>query len=423
MKKEMEKTMPDKKTGRRAFMKTTAAGVLAAGGAFAPSTVLGANDRIRIGMIGCGGRGNSLRGTIVKHKEEWNVTVVAACDVWSKALDQTASAIQETFGTEPKTCRRYRDLLALNEVDAVIIATPDFAHSPILAAAADAGKHAYCEKPMASNIRDANAAVDAVERNKVVCQVGTQRRSNVPHQRAARIVQSGILGQITEVEAFYNRCAQSWCRDFSDVKKEDVDWEQYLMDLPKQEFDPCRFRRWHLYKDYTTGLAGLLGSHSIDLVHWYMDDPLPESGIALGDTLIWKDGREHADTMESAFLYPKGFLLRFVSRLGNSAGGVDIQFYGDRGTFNTETLTATGAGGGKEAIPEPVTAEGAADAGSWGRSDEHLQNWFDCIRSGKQPNADVHAGYAHSVVSIMAFESMNTGRRLRYDRQRRDILA
>ncbi|HPA45568.1 MAG TPA: Gfo/Idh/MocA family oxidoreductase [bacterium] len=413
--------MIPEKTNRRTFL-TATTGALAAGAIFAPSVVLGANDRIRIGVIGGGGRSNSLCKDIAKNQKEWNATVVAVCDVWKKNRDTTVQNMKDLFGSDPKPLVRYADLLAMPDVDAVIIATPDFAHSPILADAAKAGKHAYCEKPMATNMRDANNAVEAVEQSGIICQVGTQRRSHIPHQQAAEIIRSGLLGKITEVEAAYNRCTPSWLRDYGDVRKEDVDWGQYLMDLPERAFDPARFRRWHLYKDYSVGLPGLLGSHVIDLVHWYMDDPLPESGIALGGTLIWTEGREHADTLESAFLYPKGFLLRYVSRLGNSAGGYDARFYGDRGTFDSSTLIATGEGGGKEALKEPVKAEGASEAGDWSRAELHLKNWLDCIRSGKQPNADVHAGYGHSVVSILAFESMNTGRRMKFDPEKKNLV-
>ena len=202
------------------------------------------------------GRGTYLQGLVHDFSQEQNVEIAAVCDVWKPALEKIAASTQEKQGSKPKTFTRYREVLAMKDVDAVIIATADHAHARILTEAALAGKHAYCEKPMASNLADANAAVDAVEESKVICQVGTQRRSHMPHYEAAKLVRSGAIGIVTEIEASYNRCVPSWQRGYSDVREEDVDWEQYLMYLPARKFDPRRYRCWHLYKDYSVGLAG-----------------------------------------------------------------------------------------------------------------------------------------------------------------------
>ncbi len=191
------------------------------------------------------------------------------------------------------------------------------------------------------------------------------------------------------------------------------------MYLPPRPFDPCRLSCWHLYRDYTIGLVGLLGSHIIDVGTWFMDDPVPESAVGLGGILIWKEKREHYDTMESAFLFPKGFIMRFVSRLGNSAGDDNTQFRGLRGTFDTTTMTASGLGGKKEeAIQEPIAVEKPPEE----KDTDHVKNWLDSIRSGAKPTADVHAGYAHSVIAIMAHNAADQGRRVRYDPIRREIL-
>jgi len=417
--------MMENRSDRRSFLKTTvtgAAGILAASGMSASSRVLGANDRVRIGLIGCGGRGNYLRGVVKELGEEGNAEIVAVCDVWKKNLNKTGDEVKANFGADPKRFQRYRDLLALNDVDAVMIATPDFAHSRILTEAAYAKKHVFCEKPMSNNLSDACAAVDAVESTGVICQVGTQRRSSPWFQKAYELVRSGVLGPITEVECSWNRNVPSWLDDpqtYADMKKEDVDWEQFLMYLPPRPFDPCRLSCWHLYRDYTIGLVGLLGSHIIDVGTWFMDDPVPESAVGLGGILIWKEKREHYDTMESAFLFPKGFIMRFVSRLGNSAGDDNTQFRGLRGTFDTTTMTASGLGGKKEeAIQEPIAVEKPPEE----KDTNHVKNWLDSIRSGAKPTADVHAGYAHSVIAIMAHNAADQGRRVRYDPIRREIL-
>ncbi|RJP35525.1 MAG: gfo/Idh/MocA family oxidoreductase [Candidatus Omnitrophota bacterium] len=417
----MHEHLPD----RRAFLKkiiSGTAGILAVSKSFSPSRIWGANDRIHVAVIGCGGRGNYLNDTIHRLGETCNVEVTAICDVSKTQLQRTAASIRRQSAKEPIMHQRYREILAWKDVDAVMIAAPDFAHARILTEAALAGKHAYCEKPMASNMADANAAVDAVEAKKVICQIGTQRRSHVPHQKAVELVRSGILGLITEVDAQYNRCTASWLRDFSDVRKEDIDWEQFLMFLPMREFDPCRYRCWHLYRDYTIGLAGLLGTHVIDVGPWFLDDPLPESASGTGGVLVWKEKREHYDTMESTFLFPKGFMLQFTSRLGNSAGGTEVQIRGTKGTFDTATLTASGAGGGNGAIREPITIENQNKYPDWSDAMPHIENWLTCIRSGEKPNADVHVGYAQSAASIMAHRACDEGRRVRFDPIRREIV-
>ncbi len=410
---------------RRSFLSKTVTGSIAISGlsqTFAPSTVIGANDRIHVAVIGCGGRGNYLKNVICRLSEECNADVVALCDVSKKQLQRTADSIKEQIDIDTKTSQRYRDILEMKDVDAVMIATPDFAHARILTEAALTGKHAYCEKPMSDNMADANAAVDAVEKMGVICQVGTQRRSHIPHQQAVDLVRNGVIGTVTEIECQYNRCTPSWLRDYSDVRKEDIDWEQFLMYLPMREFDPCRYRCWHLFRDYTIGLAGLLGTHVIDVGPWFMDDPLPVSANGMGATILWKEKREHYDTMETSFMFPKGFMLHFTSRLVNSAGGTEVQIRGTKGTFDTATLTATGEGGGPEAIKEPVTIEGKNDYPSWGDAMPHIRNWLECIRSGNKPNADVHAGYAQSVASIMAHESCDEGRRVKFDFENRKVI-
>jgi len=402
-----------RKTTRRGFIAESAGVALGTLGAAAMARVPGANDRISIGMIGCGGRGSYLMGEIWKNRSK-NIQITAICDVWRPNRERAVERIKKWWpGSTPRAFSRFQELLALDDIDAVVIATPDFMHSKILAEAAKAKKDAYCEKPMASNLADANAALDAVLANKTVVQVGTQRRSSGRWKGGAELVRSGILGKITEVETAWDDCNPRWDRPYSDVRKEDVDWEAYLMYLPKRPFDPRRYRCWHLYKDYTVGTPGLLGSHFIDVAIWYMDDLLPVNGVANGGVYVWTN-REHADTIECAWEYPKGWLLRYSSVLGNNRSKPECIFRGTRGTFDTRSWMASGDGGGKDKIKTPVPVKPL-------KSENHMGNWLDCIRSRKKPNADIHAGYAHSVASIMAFQSLETGRRMMFDPKKREI--
>ncbi len=407
--------MTEPKTNRRTFMKTTthAAAFALAGTALSYSKVQGANDRIRMGLIGCGGRGrNALNVDMHKACKDLNIEVAAICDVWRLNREAAAQEVKEYYGREPKQFSRFADLLELDDIDAVMIATPDFAHSPILAAAARAGKDAYCEKPMATNMRDARNAVDAIRENKRIVQIGTQRRSDGKHKGAAKLIQSGILGTITQVETAWNDKVARWNRPFDMVKEEDVDWEQYQMGLRRRPFDPRRFRCWHLYKDYTVGVSGLLGSHLMDVALWFMDDPLPLWGTGEGGIFIWKE-REHCDTFEGNLVYPKGFLLRYSNRFGNIKSGPEVVFYGSRGVLDSATFTARPEGAG-DPIPEEVKAETLP-------GENHMANFINCVRSRQEPNAPVEAGYNHSVASIIMSESQFRGKRLYYDTEKRDI--
>ncbi len=399
------------RTSRRSFLVTGAAAVGAARVARGQS----ANGRIGVALIGCGNRGGDRLEAFMRLSQKHNLACVALCDVWKHNLESMAARVEQVTGARPKTFTRYANVLALPEVDCVIITTPDFAHSPILIDAAGAGKHTYVEKPMAVRLEDARDAADAVEASGIVCQVGTQFRSDGRHIASAKLIQSGLLGTLIKSQNTYVRNVPSWQRPYDDVREEDVDWEQFLMYLPEQQFDARKFRCWHLYRDLCHGLIGLLGVHPIDVAHWYTEDPLPSSAVGLEAARVWTD-RQHADTQECVFQYPKGHLLQFTGRLGNSNGGAQNVFYGSRGTFDTASWTATGEGGiDKERIEEPVKVE-PEEAVS------HMENWVMCMREqNRATRAPVQAGYAHSVASILGAQACARGTRLVYDHEKRII--
>lgn len=404
--------MTSASVNRRQFIAGSSA-VLATGMAPAVLRPQGANDRIRVGIIGCGGRGSWVLGNLERLKESANVTVSGLCDVWRPAREKMAARVEKNFGTKPAVFARYADLLARDDVDAVAITTADFAHSPILIAAANAGKDAYCEKPMARTLEHANGALRAVRGNKRVVQIGTQRRSDGRFAAAAEFIQSGGLGKIVQINTAWHDNKPRWNRGYKDVKREDVDWDAYLMYLPKRPFDARRYRCWHLYKDYTVGTPGLLGSHLIDAATWFVNDPYPSSAVAMGGTYLWKD-REHADTIECVWEYPSGMLLRYSTRLGNSKRVAEVVVYGAKGTFDVASFKAVPDGGGKQRLAEPVNIEA-------GPSENHVGNWLDCIRSRKDPNAPIELGHAHSVATIMAYEAWISGRRQVWDAKRMEI--
>jgi predicted dehydrogenase len=407
---------------RRAFIRNA---TLALGAGTIPSSFAarpgGANSRLGVALVGCGQRGRALLKACLENRAALNLEFPAICDVWSVNRDSTIATIYQATGRRPKAVSRHQDLLQFPEVDALIIATPDSSHSLILVDAARARKHAYVEKPMATRIEDANAAVDAVEQSGIVCQVGTQFRSMGNFIGAARLMQTGVLGQLIKVQTSYNRSGPSWVRDFKNIDPRDVDWEQFRLGLPPAPFDPRQFRCWQLYRDYSVGLAGLLGVHVIDIGSWLAGDPLPRSAVGLAERIVWKD-RELPDTQECLYHYPKNFILQFTSRLGNGSPSPEIVFSGTNGTLRcpfsaTATFTATGEGGGANKLQKPVASTPVSSPG-------HLENWFDCIRTNnRNTNAGVHAGYAHSVASIIGSLACELGRRVTFDARARAISA
>jgi predicted dehydrogenase len=413
-----------KRSGRRRFLKQSVGSLAVAAAGSRSRGILGANDRLRIGIIGCGGRGNYLLREIEKLAEARNLEIAALCDVWQANLARTQERVAAWQSTPLKTASRYREVITDPDLDAVVIATPDFAHTPILIDALMEGKDVYVEKPMATRLEDANRAVDLARSRGSVVQVGTQRRSDPRYWSGARLIQSGILGRISEIEAGWHDCRPRWARDYSDVRPQDVDWEQFLMDLPPQPFNAERFRRWQLFQDFTVGTPGLLGSHLIDVATWFMNDPLPTSAVAHGGVYVWKDGREHADTLDCIIEYPKGFLVNYSTRLGNrypNTTGEDdpipTTFYGTRGTFDTVSWEARGEGAGEDALKDPVLVPPEESEGN------HVENWIECVRTRDRTSAPIEAGHAHSVASIMCFKAWRSGRRQVFDPISREIKA
>ena len=434
----MNEKLSTDRLDRRKFL-SLAAGGLAGAALCTPAASLarvpGANDRLRLGVIGCGNRAASLIEDMSGFAKEENFEFAALCDLWKPNLQKTLARIKELTGDIPRTFPRYGDLLADKEVDAVMVTTPDHAHTPILIAACEAGKDAFCEKPMSMNIAEARQAVDTVRRTGRIVQVGTQRRSDGSYIAGAELVRSGALGQVSVIDLKWNDAGPRWERPYEDVKPEEVDWEGYLMNLPSRPFDARRFRCWHLYRDYSIGVVGLLGAHHTDLVHWYMDDPFPESVTATGGVLVWKE-REHYDTIECAFKYPKGFLVNYETRFGNSSMRAETVLYGTQGVLDTTTWIMTGEG---RVLPErlepgnrqyPTTPFAMHEGEGKGeeiklqpnpRGIDHMRNWVECLRTRQSPNATVENGFSHSLAAIMAHRAADTGRRIVYDPVKRDL--
>src|SRR5580692_12533260 len=243
---------------RRAFLGKSAAVI--AGGVVLPRTALsyenivGANDRISLGHIGIGSRGGDIDLIASKLKSSHHVEMTAVCDLWKVNREKAVATNTGYYGRAPRGVQHLEELLAMKDVDGVLISTPEHAHSPILKMAVEAGKDVYVEKPMGNVLAEAKAARDAVRQSKHIVQVGTQHRSE-PYPRAAHdLVQTGVLGDVSKVEVEWNYHGPRW-RGRSEVKQireQDTDWRKWLMNKPYRPFDPQLYFEFRLYREFSS---------------------------------------------------------------------------------------------------------------------------------------------------------------------------
>ena len=422
---------------RRTFLEQSAAAF--AGTVVLPHTALsygrivGANDRISLGHIGIGSRGRDLDLIASKLKSSHNVEMTAVCDLWTVNRARAASTNAGYYGRSPRAVAHVEELLAMKDVDGVMISTPEHAHSPILKMVAEAGKDAYVEKPMGNVLEEAKAAREAVLQAKTVVQVGTQHRSE-PYQVAAHdVARGGALGDVSKVEVVWNYHGPRWRGrpEVKQIREQDTDWSKWLLTKPMRPFDPQLYFEFRLYKEFSSGIPDQWMSHAIDLVHWFTDDHYPVSCVSHGGVFAWHDGRETADTFQTLLEYPKGFLVSYSTSFGNDAPSF-TRYMGKKATL----INVGGEGSPRyQLIQEKGTHEDDADIDSKRASKfislpgekgmppmaiddlslEHMGNWFDCMRSRQEPNAPVQAGFAHSVACMMAAESYFTGKKLFWD--------
>jgi predicted dehydrogenase len=429
--------MTDSEINRRAFLRNSAAVVAA--GAVLPRTALsyehivGANDRISLGHAGIGSRGGDLDLIASKLKSSHNVEMTAVCDLWSGNRERAVATNTGYYGRAPRAASNIEELLAMKDVDGVLISTPDHSHATLLKMAVEAGKDVYVEKPMANVLAEAKAARDTVVQSKSIVQMGTQHRSE-PYPRAAHdVVQSGALGDISKVEIVWNYHGPRWRgrKEVKQIREQDTDWNKWLLTKPARPFDPQLYFEFRLYKEFSSGIPDQWMSHAIDMVHWFMDDHFPMSAVAHGGVLAWHDGRQNADTFQTLLEYPKGFLVSYSTSFGNDAPSF-TRYMGKKATL----INIGGEGAPRyQLIQEKGTHEDDADIDRkraskyillpgqteippMGIDDltlEHMGNWFDCMRSRQQPHATVHDGFAHSVACMMATEAYWSGRKIYWD--------
>jgi predicted dehydrogenase len=438
---------------RRSFL---IAGAAIGTSALSYGRIIGANDRISLGHIGVGRRGRELASVVADQKRSHNVEMTAVCDLWSVNRDRAAKAAEQAYGREPRSFTYFEDLLAQKDVDAVIISTADFQHAPMLKLVAEAGKDAYCEKPMANVLEEAKAARDAVRSRNLVVQIGTQHRSE-PYQIAAKeSIAGGALGDVSKVEIVWNYRGPRWRgrHEVSQIREQDTDWSKWLLTKPHRPFDPRLYFEFRLYSEFSSGIPDQWMSHGIDLVHYLLEDQFPKSVVALGGVFAWPDGRETPDTFHALLEYPKGFLVSYSTSFGNDCDSftrimgnkATLINIGGEGSQRWKLVKETGnhetnpflhraqkmitLGGEKlHAMPWSQRLFAGAVEKTYGplpftsdANPSHMRNWLDCLRSRSQPNATVEHGFAHSVAVIMAARAQREGKKLYWDADTEQIL-
>lgn len=435
---------------RRDFLKKS---VLAGAGltlsAKSYGRILGANDRIRVGIVGFSNRARySLIPSFLQHSRELNFEFTAVSDIWNRRREEGAAFIEEKTGSPVTQMRNNEELYDSGEVDAVIISTADFQHALHCKQAVEAGCDVYVEKPFAETMEDNRAARKAVEESGKIVQIGSQRRSGSNYHAAEDFIKSGQFGDIVNVEMTWNVNQPGRWRLpelTKQIRKEDTDWERYLMNRPYEEWDPRKYLEYRLFWPYSSGIPGQWMAHQIDTVHWFSDLPHPRSVAANGGIYLWKDGRENYDTMTAVFDYgplddpTSGFQVNYSSRFTNSAGGVKEIYYSNAGELNLDTNKVTPNGGLTQRYAEPMgmepnlleefeleaesEVETGADTGVDNMTSAHMRNWMECVRSREQANADVMAGYNHSIANIMTTAALRTGEYVTFDEENQEVLA
>ncbi len=440
-------------TNRREFLKagsTALAATAVSWNAASYASIVGANDRVKVGVVGCGDR---MKGALIPafqaHAKEMNFEIVAVSDIWNQRRDEGASFIQKMSGNTIAPVRNNDELYARKDVDAVLVATADFQHALHGVEAVNAGRDAYVEKPTAHTMDDARKFRAAVKRTGKIVQVGTQRRSTPSYMKAAEYIKSGKFGDIVMVEMTWNvNQPGRWRRP--DVvpllKEEDTDWKRYLMNRPHEPFDARKYLEFRLFWPYSSGIPDQWLVHQIDTVHWFTGLPHPRSVVANGGIYLWKDGRKNWDTMTAVFDYgppddlTKGFQVQYTSRFTNSAGGVKELYYSNGGMLDMSKQTITPMGGltAKSAaemkmqpdlLPSISLVEKAQsmETGDGTKVDAetsaNMRNWMDCVRSRKTPNADIEAGYSHSVALCMNIAAIQTGQKVTFDDKTQQVMA
>ncbi len=386
---------------RRDFMKQAALGT-AALFAYPPARVLGANDRVRVGMIGVGGRGQDL---LKELQQVRSAELVAVADIYSRRRDEArhmAGSIQ--------TLDDHRRLLDLKDIDAVIVASPLHLHAQHFVDTLNAGKDLYCEKTMTWSIPEAEQCRAAAKKSDRVVQIGLQHESSGALVDAKKWLKDGMVGKVTQVNSWMSRNTPhgkgQWVRPVpADCTAQNVNWKAFLNGRPERSFDPYKFINWRLFWEFSGGNVTENMVHQVAWIMSALDLPLPTSAYMSGGVFSEKDGREVPDTIAVTLDFPD-VVVTWESTFSNSRYGLGEHILGGDGTIEHVAGATDMVTGKSDEItryfPEKLNRSGGAALTSETPDQNHMQNWIDCVRSRKMPNAPVEIGYRSAIAAHMA---------------------
>ena len=397
--------MPENDVPRRTFLRTASAVT-----ALSYSRVYGANERIQLGLIGCGERGRYDMGNFVKSGK---VDVVALCDIYGNNIDAA-----KTTAPNAKTFGDHRKLLETKEVDVALIGVPDHWHASCAIDALNAGKDVYVEKPLTLKIDEGPEIVKAARVNNRVCQVGMQQRSGKHYIEAKQAyVDSGKLGKVTLARTWWHgngyhlRHAPPSFKD----QPSNLNWSRFLGPLKWRDWDPQQYWNWRAYLDFGGGQVTDLFTHWIDVVHMFLGQDIPIAASAIGGVFNYKDGRTAPDTINVLLEYPKDLTATFEATLVPGVTGAGIEFCGTLGRLYIDRGHYTYTPLGRNATPTDVKASSNIDQ-------DHVENFLECVKSRNKPNGDVLVGHRSAQASHLGNISYMQKRRIDFDPVREEIL-
>jgi len=423
----------DKSVSRRQFLGTSskaAAGVAAGltlSSMVRDADAVEANEKITLGLIGCGNMGRGDLGFMMDTKQ---CEVAAICDVDDSKAKNVLGDVQEKLGTTPKVFRDFRHVLDMKEIDAVIVATPDHWHAAPMMLACAAGKDIYCEKPCCHNIREGQLMVQAAQKYDRVVQVGTYQRS-MPHmQEAYDYIRSGKLGTISMTQTFNSgNETPRGLGDKPDTRPPKyVDYDRWLGPAPERPFNWRRFHfSWRWYFDYAAGMVGDWNVHLQDVIMWTLDASHPIAVSAAGGKYVLTDDRDTPDTMEVIYEFgpsrqaPKGFIHTYTMRKASGKpwrlNGYGMEFHGTNGKmhlkrdrWSVEADEVNWRDNKKDDLRTANFARQGANA-----YEPHIANFLECLRSRKKPVATIESHYNTAVACHLANISLRVGRKLFWD--------
>ncbi len=375
------------------------------------SRILGANDKINMGLIGAGERG---RGVMSNFLKTGDTNLVAACDVYAEMIDRA-----QKMAPGAKGFKDHRQLLEEKGIDAVLIATPDHWHSTVAIDALNAGKDVYVEKPLTLRMEEGPLIVKAARVNNRVCQVGLQQRSGAHYIEAKKkYIDAGVLGKISLVRTWWHGNGYHLRKAPPSLATlpSNLDWARFLGPVKWRDWDPQQFWNWRAYLDFGGGQVTDLMTHWIDVVHMFMGTDSPTSGVAAGGVYCYKDGRTAPDTINVLLEYGNEFTATFEATLAPGIRGEGIEFCGTKGKLYIDRRRYEYTSAERGAKPVEVMGP------NYDFTLDHVKNFLECCKTRQRPNCDVYTGHRSAMASHLGNISYVQKRRLNFDPLREEIL-